>query len=183
MNKIPYFIVALTALILDQLSKWAVMEHVIRPALGEEFGISRSLGLWLKTAPELLPFIQIPVLPFFNFVMVWNKGVSFGILNHETDYGPLFLGVLAVAIIVVFTIWLLRNRNAYQCAAIALVIGGALGNVLDRVRFGAVVDFLDFHAFGWHWPAFNISDSCICIGVFLLIIHSFFFEKSGNNAT
>jgi signal peptidase II len=183
MKKLPYLALALGVFIVDQLSKWAVMEHILRPALGEEYGISRPLLLWLKSAPEILPYVQVPVLPFFNWVMVWNKGVSFGILNHDTDYGPLFLSVLALVIVIAFTIWLFRNRNVFQCVAIALVIGGAIGNVMDRIRFGAVVDFLDFHAFGWHWPAFNVSDSCICIGVFLLIIHTFFFEKKQNNAT
>ncbi|MCC6598558.1 MAG: signal peptidase II [Alphaproteobacteria bacterium] len=179
MYKVFFFGLAAVFFIADQISKWAVTERFIRPALGGEYGESLSLGAWLMQAPALLPPVQIPVLPFFNIVMVWNRGVSFGLFNTHTDYGPLALGLLSVAIIIVFSVWLLRSQSRLQRLSIALVIGGALGNVMDRIRFGAVVDFLDFHAFGIHFPAFNISDSCICIGVFLLIIESFFFEKAG----
>lgn len=182
MHNIPYFILAATAFVLDQISKWWVTEYMIRPALGEEYGISRPLGLWLASAPERLPFVQIPVTDFFNIVMVWNRGMSFGLLNQPTGYGPWILGLLAAAIIIVFTAWMVRSASRFQCFAIALVIGGALGNIMDRVRFGAVVDFLDFHAGDLHWPAFNVSDSCICVGVFLLIVQSIFFENSYKGA-
>jgi signal peptidase II len=182
MKNIPYFILALGVFIADQLSKWSVTEFMIRPALGEEYGISRPFLLWLTSAPERLPFTEIPIWPFFNIVMVWNRGMSFGILNHQTDYGPLLLGLLAAVIIVIFTIWMIRSHSNFQCFGIALVIGGALGNILDRVRFGAVVDFLDFHINDLHWPAFNVSDSCICVGVILLIVQSFFFENPYKSA-
>jgi signal peptidase II len=183
MNTARYFLLAFVAFVLDQLSKWAVMEFMIRPRLGEEFGVSRPLLLWLASAPEKLPPAEIPVAPFFNIVMVWNRGISFGLFNQATDYGPLLLGLLAAVIIVVFTLWMLRSVSHFQCFGIALVIGGALGNIMDRVRFGAVADFLDFHIGTLHWPAFNISDSCICIGVFLLIVQSLFFENPHKGAT
>lgn len=182
MKSLRYFLLAFGVFILDQLSKWGVMEFLVRPALGEEYGVSRPLLTWLSTAPEKLPPVQIPVTPFFNIVMVWNRGMSFGLFNHQTDYGPVLLGVLAAIIIVIFTLWMLRSVSAFQCFGIALVIGGALGNIMDRVRYGAVADFLDFYVGNWHWPAFNVSDSCICIGVFLLIVQSFFFENPAKDA-
>jgi signal peptidase II len=109
--------------------------------------------------------------------MVWNKGVSFGLFNHDTDYGPLLLTSLSLVISAVFLVWLFRTNSAVQLCGIAMVIGGAIGNVIDRLRFGAVIDFLDFHAAGWHWPAFNLADSSIVIGIFILILYAIFFEE------
>jgi len=172
MQKVLYLIFALFILVADQLSKWAVLEHIIRPMSPDTLGHSLGLIEWLTSAPERLPFASMKILPFFNIVMVWNKGVSFGLFSNGADTGALWLSMLAIAIIIVFTVWLFRTDNKMQLFSIALVIGGAMGNVMDRLRFGAVADFLDFHAFGWHYPAFNISDSCIVIGVFLLIIQS-----------
>lgn len=182
MHKAFYYGLAALFFIADQLSKWAVTERMIRPALGPEHGPPLGLWEWLAHAPERLPPVQIPLLPFFNIVMVWNRGISFGLFSGNADYGPLILGLLSVAIIVVFSVWLRRSTSRFQSFALAMVIGGAIGNVMDRARFGAVADFLDFHAFGVHFPAFNISDSCICVGVFLLIVESFFFEKTGKDA-
>lgn len=173
-NRIPYFVFAILVFLADQLSKWSVTEHMIRPVNGES---PLTLTEWLLNAPDPLPYTEIYVLPFFNLVMVWNKGISFGLFNDTADYGPLILTVLAGIIVLWFVIWLAAVQSRTQAFAIALVIGGALGNMLDRIRFKAVVDFLDFHLFGFHWPAFNISDSAIVVGVFLLIIYSLFFEK------
>lgn len=175
MNKVFYLIVAFTFLAADQLSKWAVTQHMIKPALGEEFGMPLDFWTWLTHAGDHLPPISIDILPFFNIVMVWNRGVSFGMFNSGELYTTIALCVLAIIIIIFFTIWMFKADTRWQSWAIALVIGGALGNVLDRIRFGAVIDFLDVHAFGWHWPAFNISDSCVVIGVFMLIFQSFLF--------
>ena len=182
MNRIAYLIFALAVFIADQLSKWAVTELMIRPKLGESFGTSLPLRDWLASAPERLPFTSIEILPFFNIVMVWNKGISFGMFSKSSDYGPILLSLLSLVIVVIFVIWLFRSHSKIQLFSIALVIGGALGNVMDRLRFEAVVDFLDVHAFGYHWPAFNISDSCIVIGVFLLILQSFLFESAEKDA-
>jgi len=138
----------------------------------------RGFVEWLFNAPERLPFLGVDVLPFFNFVVVWNQGVSFGLFSNDTDYGPYILIALSFAITVGFLIWMFRTQNIVHHFGIALVIGGAIGNVIDRFRFGAVFDFLDVHAFGWHWPAFNIADSAIVIGVFTLMIHAFLFEHN-----
>ncbi len=166
---------ALTALtiLLDQLSKWFVTEQLIAPITNLP---PMPFLEWLSQTGERLPYQQIPFAPFFNIVMVWNKGMSFGLFNHATDYGPILLTILSTIITIIFLIWLLRTKSILQMTACALVIGGAIGNIIDRARFGAVIDFLDFHAYGHHFPAFNIADSAVCTGITLIILHSLFFE-------
>ena len=116
----------------------------------------------------------VEVTPFFNLVLVWNRGVSFGMLGGLAEYGPWLLSGLALAIVAFLLTWLRRASDPLVAGALGLVIGGALGNVIDRVRFGAVVDFLDFHYAGYHWPAFNVADSAICVGAGLLLLSGLF---------
>lgn len=112
---------------------------------------------------------HITVLPFFNLVEVWNPGVSFGMFQ-QLVYGQWVLSALALAIIVVLSRMLCRTTDRIHAAAYSLIIGGASGNVLDRILHGAVADYLDFHAFGYHWPAFNVTDGAIFIGVVFLLL-------------
>ncbi len=116
----------------------------------------------------------VEVLPFFNLVTVWNYGISFGLFNSDSRIGGAVFVVLAAVIVVGLLLWLRRVASAQTAAALGLVIGGALGNIVDRLRFGAVFDFLDFHAFGWHWPAFNLADSAITVGAAALLIETLF---------
>jgi signal peptidase II len=129
--------------VLDQLTKWAIL-------------------IWLERA--------IALTPFFNLVVVWNRGVSFGMFDSASRLGPWILSGLALAVVVLLLGWLRRVDHPITAAGLGLIIGGAIGNVIDRVRFGAVIDFLDFHALGWHWPAFNVADSAICVGALLLLV-------------
>lgn len=116
-----------------------------------------------------------PVTEFFNLVLVYNRGAAFNFLASAGGWQRWFFVVLAVAV----SLWMgaMLRRHAGQpghrplCIGLNLVIGGAIGNVIDRFAYGAVVDFLDVHAFGWHWPAFNLADSAICLGVALLAWH------------
>jgi signal peptidase II len=117
---------------------------------------------------------RVPVTEFFNLVLVWNTGVSFGMFRSGGEVGRWLLTGLALAITCVLLFWLRRERRLWPRLAIWLIIAGALGNVVDRIRFGAVVDFLDFHLFGYHWPAFNIADSVIVVGAVLLVVDSLF---------
>lgn len=117
---------------------------------------------------------SIVVTPFFNLVTVWNYGVSFGLFNQGSAAAAWIFIALAVAISLALAVWLLRTDNRLVAVALGLILGGAVGNVIDRVRYGAVFDFLDFHAAGWHWPAFNVADSAICVGVAVLFIDSLF---------
>ena len=119
----------------------------------------------------------IELAPFLNFVVVWNRGVSFGLFSHDWAGAPWVLSALAVAIVVLLCFWLARAQRLLTALAIGALIGGAIGNVIDRARFGAVYDFIDVHYSGWHWPAFNLADSAITLGVVALLVDSLFFDR------
>ena len=116
---------------------------------------------------------MIELTPFLNLVAVWNSGVSFGFLAGSAAAMPYILASLAGAVTVFLVAWLFRTRRYLVAIALGCVIGGAVGNVIDRLRFHAVVDFIDLHVAGYHWPAFNLADSTITIGVGLLLLDSF----------
>ena len=139
-------LLALVVIVLDQLTKWLVLE-----------------ALDLANNP-------IIVTSFFNMVLVWNRGVSFGMFSDAGSAGPLILTCLAIAVVIGLIYWLRQAEGWGTLIGLGLVIGGALGNVIDRIRFGAVVDFLDFHIAQYHWPAFNVADAAICVGAGLLLI-------------
>ncbi len=120
---------------------------------------------------------QIELTPFFNLVLAWNRGVSFSLFHSGAAYAPYVLSALALAVVAGLVWWLGRMDRILPVFAIGLVIGGALGNVIDRLRFGAVVDFLDVHAAGWHWPAFNLADSAITLGVAGLVVDGLFGDR------
>ena len=162
--------------LIDQLSKWYVMEQVMRPyRMGTE---GATFTDWITNATGIIPFSQIYVTSYFNLVLAWNKGVSFSMFGDIGEYGPLILIIVALIITGTFSLWLWNAEKHFHGICNALVIGGALGNVLDRIRFGAVIDFLDFHIGEHHWPAFNIADMCIVIGICLLVFVSLFVETS-----
>lgn len=114
---------------------------------------------------------------YFNVVKAWNTGVSFSMFNDGGMVGRILLVIIALLIVGLLLYWLKKENDKYLITAYSMIIGGALGNVIDRVRFGAVFDFLDFHINNNHWPAFNIADSFICIGAIIIIFHSLFIEK------
>lgn len=129
-----------------------------------------QLTKWLVLVPMDLANNPVIVTSFFNLVLVWNRGVSFGMFSEAGDAGPLILTGLAIAVVLGLLYWLRQAEGWVLLTGLGLVIGGALGNVIDRIRFGAVVDFLDFHIAGYHWPAFNIADAAICVGAGLLLL-------------
>ena len=135
--------------VLDQISKLAVLQ-------------------WLA------PGRVVEVTPFFNFVLVYNPGAAFSFLAQAPGWQRgLFIAIALVAS--AWIVFLLRRhwRETLFSFALALILGGAVGNLIDRVVYGAVVDFLDFHAAGWHWPAFNVADSAITVGAVLLVWDGF----------
>lgn len=155
--------VAAVIAILDQLSKWWIIEMVMRPD-----GVTGT--------PFHSP-VRITVTPFFDLVMAWNRGVSFGIGNNGGEWNALILSGLALGIVIAMLIWLKNADNPLLRLALGGIIGGALGNVVDRMRFGAVADFLDFHVTGHHWPAFNLADSAITVGAVILVFDSLFTKR------
>ena len=144
---------AAVVLALDQITKWWILGTVMQP-------------------PRI-----IPVLPFFNLVMGWNQGISFGLLNWDSPLGAWLLSLVALAITGALLVWLYRADRLRVGLGIGLIVGGALGNLADRVSWGAVLDFLDFHAWGYHWPAFNVADSGITVGAAVLILDSLFYRE------
>lgn len=168
-------------LIADQISKWVMTEMVLRPVSRFPSDNAQPFFDWLIAPPDRLEFIRIYVTPFFNWVMVWNEGVSFGLFSDGGEYNVLIFGGLAVIISLIFTIWFFRSHRWTLLIGLAMVVSGAIGNLIDRVRFGAVIDFLDFHVAGYHWPAFNIADAAIVIGVGILIFDAIFLDRPQEN--
>ncbi len=112
--------------------------------------------------------------PFFNLVLVFNKGAAFSFLATAQGWQTLFFSAIAVVASIVMSFLIIKNESkTLFCAGLALILGGALGNLYDRIVYGHVVDFLDFHAAGWHFPAFNVADSAISVGAAILILESF----------
>lgn len=116
---------------------------------------------------------NIQILPFLDLTMVWNKGISFGLLQADGFYGWLALLAFASLLSVALGVWLWRSKSLLEAVALGAILGGALGNIYDRVRFGAVADFFDFHLMGYHWYVFNVADAAISIGVAVLLASSF----------
>jgi signal peptidase II len=151
-------IAAILAVIADQASKWALLELV---------------GLRNDPTP-------IRILPVFDIVMWWNRGTSFSLFRTGEAWGPYVFSIAALVIIGLLMLWLSRIASPVLAAAIGAVIGGALGNVIDRLRFGAVADFFYAHLGDYGWPAFNVADSLIVVGIGVLVFDGMFLtRKSG----
>ena len=141
----PWLWLAGSVVVLDQLSKWIVLA-TLHP------GESRY------------------VAPFFNWVLAYNPGAAFSFLSNAGGWQRWFFTVLALAVSAWIVTLLRKHSDEFRLSlALALVLGGALGNVIDRIRFGAVVDFIQWHAAGFYWPAFNVADSAITLGAVLLV--------------
>jgi len=123
------------------------------------------------------PYKQIEVTSFFNIVKVWNTGISFGMLRNWA-YSNLALSIVVICITLFIFKLLWQSKAKYESFTFSIIIAGAIGNLIDRFRLGAVADFLDFHLGTHHWPAFNIADSLVCIGICLIIIQDLFLKKS-----
>jgi signal peptidase II len=141
---------AILVLLLDQVTKLAILEWVKPPAAG------------------------VSITGFLAIVLVWNRGMSFGMFNSGDPLVPWILGAIAIAVAVGLVWWLARARQRLVIVGLGLVLGGAVGNLVDRFVYGAVVDFVLLHAGSWHWPAFNVADSAITLGVIALLWDSLF---------
>ncbi len=129
--------------------------------------------LWIVEV-VMAPPRTIPVTPFFNIVLAWNRGISFGLFNRAGAAAAWVLPAVVALVIVFLAVWLVRTPRGLVGVSLGLVLGGAIGNLIDRLRIGAVIDFLDVHAMGYHWPAFNVADSAITVGALLLVADSLF---------
>lgn len=116
----------------------------------------------------------LAVTDFFNLVMAWNTGVSFSMFNNLGGAGVYVLSSFSLLVVAFLVYWLVKEQDKLLQLALGFVIGGALGNVIDRIRLGAVFDFLDVHVDGHHWPAFNAADSFICIGAAMIVLSGLF---------
>lgn len=150
------YLISLAVILLDQLSKIFILDIMTPPQTYE-------------------------ILPFANIILAYNKGVSFSMMSNGSPYGPYILAIVAMLICVGLVWWMMKEKDKWTRIGIALIIGGALGNVIDRFLYGAVVDFVDLHAFGYHWPAFNVADSAICIGAFLILLRAFRLSQEKKN--
>ena len=146
-------LVAFAAIVIDQVTKYVIINHV------------------------LAEYAAIIIAPFFAVVRAWNTGVSFSMFNNFGINGVYILSGVALIIVAMLLKWLKGERSKVIQVALGMIIGGALGNVIDRIRLGAVFDFLDFYVGDYHWPAFNAADSFICIGATIIVVHGLFFNK------
>lgn len=158
-NFLPLGIAAgVLTLIADQLSKW-----------------------WVLNILDLPDLRQVVLLPVLNLTMVWNRGVTFGLLNGLGAWGHVVLAGIALAVVVALGFWLRRAESRVMAGAIGAIAGGAVGNVIDRARFGAVVDFIHAHVgtpWGdFSWYVFNVADAAIVCGVAVLIFESQFSKR------
>lgn len=127
---------------------------------------------WVLYGIKLREQGHIEISKFFDLTFVWNRGVSFGLFQADSMFGRIALSLFAFGVVVMLTIWLARTQGRVLSIALGLIIGGALGNLIDRIRFGKVVDFLDFS--GMHFPwVFNVADAAINVGVFLILLDAF----------
>ena len=142
----PWLWLAGVFILLDQISKWVVL-GTLQP------GETRY------------------VAPFWNWVLTFNPGAAFSFLSDAGGWQRWFFTLLALGVSGWIVIMLRQHRNEFRLSlALTLVLGGAVGNVIDRLRFGAVVDFIQWHVAGYYWPAFNLADSAICLGAALLLL-------------
>lgn len=144
----PYGL-AVAVFLFDQLSKW-----------------------WIIQGIRLQEQVTIPILPVFSLTWVENRGVSMGMFTTDHDAGRWLLVGLTAGIALFVAMWLWRERHGWENLALGLILGGALGNILDRIRFGYVVDFIHLHAGRWSFYVFNVADAAITIGVAILLLRS-----------
>jgi signal peptidase II len=149
------FMGAIVFLIFDQLSKQAVLD-------------------WFYADGG-----TIAVTPFFNVILAFNRGISFGLFHADSPYGVYVLLAVAIILSALVGNWLWQAENMTQSLCFGAILGGALGNIYDRTVYGAVVDFCDFHVLGYHWYTFNIADCGIVVGALLLLIDLVVLTKKG----
>jgi signal peptidase II len=148
------FVVALLTLIVDQATK--------------------LYTLFVFDLPVREPVV---VTPFINLIVVWNRGISYGLFQQHTDLGRWILMVVSILAALALTVWIRRTKGRLLAASLALIVGGAIGNVIDRLAYGAVFDFIQMRVGDWSWYVFNVADAAIVAGVVGLLYDSFVLER------
>ncbi|MEO1200007.1 MAG: signal peptidase II [Pseudomonadota bacterium] len=143
-------LVVLIALVIDQASKY-----------------------WFLHIYDIAEKSPVAVTPFFNFVMVWNYGISYGLFQQDTDFGRYALVAVKIVVSIGLTVWMVRTHDRLIAVSLGLIIGGAIGNAIDRVVYGAVADFFHFYVGSFSWYVFNLADVAVVAGVTLLLYDSF----------
>lgn len=167
----------------DQYSKWWVIGNMLRTdttgnlAFLDWFFTQKKIAFFVN---EREAFRNVVLTPFLNFVMVWNQGISFGLFDTNSYTISLVFIAISMVVSLLMLIWLAIATQKRLALPLSLMIGGALANVIDRIRFGAVADFIDVHLGTYHWPAFNLADSCITMGAMLLILVTFIGDRGKN---
>jgi lipoprotein signal peptidase len=156
--RIAGLVAALLVLAADQASKAWIVQGLRLPELG-----------------------SVRVLAVLNLTWVENRGITFGLLNGAGGFGPVLLTVVALVVVAALGVWLWRAERVLVAAALGTVAGGAVGNVIDRLRFGYVVDFIHAHAWGWSWYVFNLADAAIVCGVAALVLDSMIAQPARNS--
>lgn len=156
-----YLLIILAIILLDQLTKGVLINLITGR-------VPMFAPAW-QLIP--VPYLMSHVTDFFNVVFTWNPGTSFSLFRALGEAAPIIIIVLTAFVIGAISYYLFYRAQSYERLPLAFIVGGALGNLIDRMRFGAVVDFLDFHIGGAHWPAFNVADIFICVGVGLYILN------------
>ena len=148
-NALVWLVLSALIVLLDQWTKAIALDHL-------QYGQANA------------------VIPYLNWTLVYNYGAAFSFLSDQGGWQRWFFIVLALGISVWLVIWLRSVKRSQWLVAmpLGLIIGGAIGNVIDRIRYGYVVDFIDFYVGDWHWPAFNVADSAVCVGAIMLILFS-----------
>lgn len=155
------FLGILGIVLLDQVTKGVLLYLITGSAL--------VVGPAWSVIP--VPYLMRHVTNFFNIVFTWNPGTAFSMFRALGDKTPIAMIIMTAAIIGLLLYYLVRRAKSYERVPLVMIIGGAIGNLVDRLRFGAVVDFLDFHIGGAHWPSFNVADIFITVGVVLYILN------------
>jgi signal peptidase II len=146
------------------------------------FVVDRTHKGWMLGVYDIAEKGSVELAPFFDLVLVWNRGISYGLFQQDSEFGRWLLILFVVAVLGLLTVWLAAARSRLAALALGLVIGGAASNLVDRLIYGAVADFFHFHVYGYSWYVFNIADAAIVAGVAGLLYDSFFGRhKSASN--
>lgn len=137
----------------------------------------------VQAETHLIAYDPNPIMPFFNLTLAYNKGAAFSFLSAASGWQTWLFGILAITISGILMIWLkkISYKQWWVSIALTLIIGGALGNLWDRMNYGHVIDFIDLYVSQWHWPIFNIADAGICVGAFMLIADALCCKKLCSN--